>query len=255
MDLNKELQQIFIASLQNIFEEKFPAKFDVRQLKHLEIDNSINDIAIHFEIANQNINQKVYYFMDRKFTLNLIKCLINDIQAIDLNNDFILRIITELNNLIIKKKSLNSLIIKKKVTDKAENEYTITKPEIIKGYGSLLQDGKLSMSLFSFNSDKGDFSVGFLTEDSMNKIKDKNTGSKSPQKTYTQVFHSKESKDEFSGSGSLVSAVQLLELKRVVLSNLNEIKDLRGDSEFLLRKSKAITELSKIWFDILKEES
>ncbi len=252
MDLNKDLQQIFLVSLQNIFEEKFSTKFDIRQLKHLEIDSSINDIAVHFEIANQNINQKVYYFMDRKFTLNMIKSLISDIQTFDLNIDFILKIISELNNLVIQKKSLNSLIIKKKIPDN-ENEYTITRPEIIKGYGNLLQDGSLAMSLFSFNSDRGDFSIGFLTQESMNKIKDKNTNNKAPKKTYSPVFQGKENKDEFSSS--LASTVQLLEMKKVILTTLNEIKDLRGDSEFLLRKSKAVTELSKIWFDILKEES
>jgi len=265
MDLGKDLQTLYISSLQAILEDKFSAKFDIRHAKQLETDKCVNDIAVNFELQKTDSSQIIYFFMDRKFTLNLIQTFINEVDAMDLGSDFTVRIVNEVNNLILKKKLLNNLIINKSVPDKTDNGYSIGHTEIIKGYGTPLADGKVTMGIVTVNSNKGDLSVGFLTPESLKTIKEireSKNRNRSSKKSFSPVFQGKENdsqrepwrKDDFQGSGSIISTVQLLEIKRVVLSNLNEIKDLRGDSEFLLRKAKAVTELSKLWFDILKEE-
>jgi hypothetical protein len=254
MDLGKDLQPLYISTLQAILEEKFSAKFEVRQAKHLDTDKSINDITVHFDLIRPDFQQTIYFFIDRKFNLNLIKTFINEIDSLDLNSDLTARIINEVNHLIMKKKLLNNLIIKKKISDKTENEYSIGHTEILKGFGTPLSEGKVSMSVISINSNKGDLTIGFLTPESMKNIKERGENSQSSKKSYNKVFPGKEKKEDFQGSGIIISTVQLLEIKRVVLTNLNEIKDLKGDAEFLLRKSKAVTELSKLWFEIMKEE-
>ena len=53
---------------------------------------------------------------------------------------------------------------------------------------------------------------------------------------------------------SFLNASQLLEIKHVLLTTLTEIKDLRGDQEFLLRKANTLTELSKVWLELVKTE-
>src|SRR5947208_986297 len=117
MDLGKDLQQLYISALQSILEERFSAKFEIRPAKNLETDKCINDIAVHFELIRPDFHQKIYFFIDRKFNLNLIKSMINEIETLDLNSDLTVRIINEVNHLIMKKKLLNNLIIKKKLSE------------------------------------------------------------------------------------------------------------------------------------------
>lgn len=253
IDFGKDLQEIFIPVLKNVFEEVFPSKFEIRNPKTIESDKNISDIGIHFELSNPQFSQKLYYFFDRKFALNLTKALIHELESLELNIDFILKIITELNSIISRKKlEENQLIIKNKKHFKSGFEYNFSKTEILKGYDSPFPDGKISMNLYKFISNKGEFFVGFLTSESMKEIKEKNN-TKNIKKGISHVFQ-KEDKQDLNSSNSLISTVQLLELKKIVLTNLNEIKDLRGDSEFLLRKAKAVTELTKLWFELLKEE-
>ena len=252
MDLEKEFQVFFSSLLKFVLEEKLATKFNLKAEKTIQYEKSISDITVSFELSKDNFNKKIYYFIDKKLMLNLTKEFINEIDALDFSLDLFLSVITELNSYILKNKLPEKVIIKKKATGKLENEYNISKLEIVKGYIDLAENEKVKLLVLPLTSAKGDISIGFA----QGIVKENTTSSNNSNNSSNKinVIKSKDNKEDFSAN-MMLSAVQLIELKRAVLTSLNEIKDLRGDNEFLLRKSKTVAELTKLWFEILKEEN
>lgn len=248
MDLEKEFQVFFSSLLKSVLEEKLATKFNLKTEKIIQYEKSISDITVSFELSKENFNKRIYYFIDKKLMLNLTKEFITEIDTLDFSFDLFLSVINELNSYLLKNKLPEKVIINKKTANKLENEYNISKVEIVKGYSDIPDHEKIKLLIFLLASPKGDISIGFAQD----LIKDTSSSSKISKKI--NVIQSKDSKEDFSAN-MMLSAVQLIELKRYVLTSLNEIKDLRGDNEFLLRKSKTVAELTKLWFEILKEEN
>lgn len=233
---SKEFQSFFVDSLKLLFEEKLSTKFNSKNPKIVEYQKNISDLTFTFNISKDNVIYKIYYFLDKKLILNLTKSFINDIDTLDIESDLFLHVINEINSNIVKSKISEKVIIRKKTKEKLESDYVISKSERV-----LENEKKLKLNLFTLSSSKGDISIGFQ-EDIINEIKN----------IKSDIFIEKSKKEDFANS--MISTVQLLEVKKNILTSLSEIKDLKGDNEFLLRKSKAIADLSKLWIDILKEE-
>lgn len=248
MDLEKEFQVFFSSLIKSVLEEKLTTKFNLKTEKIIQYEKSISDITISFELSKENFTKRIYYFIDKKLMLNLTKEFINEIDTLDFSFDLFLSVVNELNNYLLKNKLPEKVIINKKTANKLENEYNISKVDIIKGYNDIPENEKIKLLIFLLASPKGDISIGFAQDI----IKDNINSTKNSKKI--NVIQNKDNKEDFSAN-MMLSAVQLIELKRYVLTSLNEIKDLRGDNEFLLRKSKTVAELTKLWFEILKEEN
>ena len=233
---SKEFQSFFVDSLKLLFEEKLSTKFNSKNPKIVDYQKSISDLTFTFNISKDNVIYKINYFLDKKLILNLTKTFINDIDTLDIESDLFLHVINEINSNIVKSKISEKVIIRKKTKEKLESDYIISKSERV-----LENENKLKLNLFTLSSNKGDISIGFQ-EDIINEVKN----------IKSDIFIEKSKKEDFANS--MMSTVQLLEVKKNILTSLSEIKDLRGDNEFLLRKSKTIADLSKLWIDILKEE-
>lgn len=233
---SKEFQSFFVDSLKLLFEEKLSTKFNSKNPKIVEYQKSISDLTFTFNISKDQVIYKIYYFLDKKLILNLTKSFINEIDTLDIESDLFLHVINEINSNIVKSKISEKVIIRKKTKEKLESDYVISKSERV-----LENENKLKLNLFTLSSNKGDISIGFQ-EDIIKEVKN----------VKSDIFIEKSKKEDFANS--MMSTVQLLEVKKNILTSLSEIKDLRGDNEFLLRKSKAIADLSKLWIDILKEE-
>lgn len=233
---SKEFQSFFVDSLKLLFEEKLSIKFNSKNPKIVEYQKSISDLTFTFNISKDHVIYKIYYFLDKKLILNLTKSFINEIDTLDIESDLFLHVINEINSNIVKSKISEKVIIRKKTKEKLESDYLISKSERV-----LENENKLKLNLFTLSSSKGDISIGFQ-EDIINEVKN----------IKSDIFIEKSKKEDFANS--MMSTVQLLEVKKNILTSLSEIKDLKGDNEFLLRKSKAIADLSKLWMDILKEE-
>jgi hypothetical protein len=233
---SKEFQSFFVDSLKLLFEEKLSTKFNSKNPKIVDYQKNISDLTFTFNISKDNVIYKINYFLDKKLILNLTKTFINDIDTLDIESDLFLHVINEINSNIVKSKISEKVIIRKKTKEKLESDYIISKSERV-----LENENKLKLNLFTLSSNKGDISIGFQ-EDIINEVKN----------IKSDIFIEKSKKEDFANS--MMSTVQLLEVKKNILTSLSEIKDLRGDNEFLLRKSKAIADLSKLWIDILKEE-
>jgi hypothetical protein len=231
------LYESFVKVFHNIVEDKFSTDFELSSKKEVDsFDMSTKDITFEFDFINHDFNQKIYYFIDKKFARNLFSAVIEEVNATELDNDLTTKIINLLNN---------------KISDKINNDLKINC--FIKN-GELLTDIKnhISLSVYYLSSLKGSIFIGFVNKtkpaiDNNNLHFSKKTSGSIFQ---NQIIQIKEKKDE----SSLISAVQLLEIKKQVLMSLSEIKDLKGDPDFLLRKAKTVSELSRLWFDISKEE-
>lgn len=229
------LYESFIKVFHVVNENIFSTNFNISEKKDIDNLSKINkDIIFEFDFINYDFEQKVYYFIDKKFARNLFSYTIDDIPVKDMETDLTPKIISSLNEKVIHKIK-NDL----KIDCYIKNE-------------QLLADIKneINLSLYYLSSLKGNIFVGFL-----NKVKPKIEENLYSSKKFSgnyqnQIIQIKEKKDE----SSLISTVQLLEIKKQVLMTLSEIKDLKGDPDFLLRKAKTVSELSRLWFDITKEE-
>lgn len=232
----KEFQSFFVNNLKILFEEKLSTSFISKAPKDIEYKKSLSELTFTFNISKDKVLHKIHYFLDKKLILNLSKVFINDIDTLDFESDLFIHIINEINLTIVKNNISEKVIIRKKTKDKNENSYQVSKSERV-----LENEDRIRLTVFTLSSNKGDISIGFEEE----VIKEKSN-------IKTELFIEKSKKEDFANS--MMSTVQLLEVKKNILTSLSEIKDLRGDNEFLLRKSKAIADLSKLWLDILKEE-
>lgn len=232
----KEFQSFFVNNLKILFEEKLSTSFISKAPKDIEYKKSLSELTFTFNISKDKILHKIHYFLDKKLILNLTKVFINDIDTLDFESDLFIHIINEINLTIVKNNISEKVIIRKKTKDKNENSYQVSKSERV-----LENEDRIRLTVFTLSSNKGDISIGFEEEI----IKEKSN-------IKTELFIEKSKKEDFANS--MMSTVQLLEVKKNILTSLSEIKDLKGDNEFLLRKSKAIADLSKLWLDILKEE-
>lgn len=236
MDLEKELLELISPSIKNLLEDTLESKFSIEKYKAIESNKLISDICFIFDLIKQNKSKTVFYFIDRKMMLNLIKVFSEKINNLDFNIEFLFSVIQELNLLIEQK--LNNIIIKK--TTYKDPEYQIVNREIIKGHQSQLSEKNLTFKTVFLSSDRGDFIIAIPNE--YKKTKEVKT---TENKNYDLTEQSK----------SVLSAVQLIEMKKNVINSISEIRDLRGDADFLIRKAKAINDLTRMWFDINKEES
>ncbi|MFN8577802.1 MAG: hypothetical protein U0354_13185 [Candidatus Sericytochromatia bacterium] len=229
------LYESFIKVFHVVNENIFSTNFNISEKKDIDNLSKINkDIIFEFDFINYDFEQKVYYFIDKKFARNLFSYTIDDIPVKDMETDLTPKIISSLNEKVIHKIK-NDL----KIDCYIKNE-------------QLLADIKneINLSLYYLSSLKGNIFVGFLNK-VKTKIEENLYSSKKFSGNYqNQIIQIKEKKDE----SSLISTVQLLEIKKQVLMTLSEIKDLKGDPDFLLRKAKTVSELSRLWFDITKEE-
>lgn len=232
----KEFQSFFVNNLKILFEEKLSTSFISKAPKDIEYKKSLSELTFTFNISKDKVLHKIHYFLDKKLILNLSKVFINDIDTLDFESDLFIHIINEINLTIVKNNISEKVIIRKKTKDKNENSYQVSKSERV-----LENEDRIRLTVFTLSSNKGDISIGFEEEI----IKEKTNIKK-------ELFIEKSKKEDFANS--MMSTVQLLEVKKNILTSLSEIKDLKGDNEFLLRKSKAIADLSKLWLDILKEE-
>lgn len=236
MDSEKDLLELIAPSIKNLLEDTLESKFSIEKYNTIESNKLISDICFIFDLIKQNKSKTVFYFIDRKMMLNLIKVFSEKINNLDFNIEFLFSVIQELNLLIEQK--LNRIIIKK--TTYKDPEYKIVNREIIKGHQNQISDHNMTFKMCFFSSEKGDFIVAIPTQ--YQKTKEvKNT----ENKNYDLTEQSK----------SVLSAVQLIEMKKNVINSISEIRDLRGDADFLLRKAKAINDLTRMWFDINKEEN
>lgn len=231
----------FVKAFHSIVEDKFSIDFELSPKKELDSLSMPKDVTFGFNFSNNDFNQKIYYFIDKKFARNLFSAVINEIESRELDNDLTPKIINLLND---------------KVVNKLNNDLKIN---AYAKEGSLLTDlnneieKDISLSVYYLSSLKGGVFIGFVNKskpviDNSNLYYSKKTSSGNTFQN--QIIQIKEKKDE----ASLISTVQLLEIKKQVLTSLNEIKDLKGDPDFLLRKAKTISELSRLWLDISKEE-
>lgn len=236
MDLEKDLLELITPSIKNLLEDTLESKFSIEKYNTIESNKLISDICFIFDLIKQNKSKTVFYFIDRKMMLNLIKVFSAKINNLDFNTEFLFSIIQELNLLIEQK--LNHIIIKK-ATYK-DSEYQIVNREIIKGHQNQLAENNITFKTCFFSSDRGDFIIAIPLQYQKTKIV-----KSSEAKSYDLTDQSK----------SVLSAVQLIEMKKNVINSISEIKDLRGDGDFLLRKAKTMNDLTRMWFDINKEES
>jgi len=230
----QEIEEIYKLSLKNLLEEILLTKFNQKESKNIYTDKNINDFSIIFELNYKNNVFKILYALDKKLIINLMKVFIDKLESFDISNDLILSIINEFNLYLAKKNFLdNNIILQNKKNNKDIN-YSFSKMEIIKGYDNFIPFGKLNISIYPLYSIKGDFILGFInSEISISKEE--------------KIFINKKSKE------NILSTVELLEIKKSIISSINEIKDLKGDNDFLIRKAKALSELSRTWLEINKE--
>lgn len=235
MDNIRDLLDLVSASIKEILEEKLEAKFSLGKIKTIETNKLISDICFNFTIVRKDKKQELFYFLDRKIMLNLIKHFSEQLNNLDFNTDFLLSVIQEFNIFLFDQK-LNNFIIKKKTIDKSD-EYQFLKISILKGHEHIISEQNIIFKSYFLSSNKGDFIVAIPLE------YQKNTEKK-------EIKHS--IKDQ---SQAVLSAVQMIEMKKNILTSINEIKDLRGDGDFLLRKAKIINDLTNTLFEITKEEN
>lgn len=232
----------FIKTFQSVIEEKFNTEFELTNKKDLDPLNLHKDITFVFDFITNEFNHKIYYFLDKKFARTLFSVVINEIESKELNNDLTPKIINILNEKVISKLNKDLSL---QALAKDGNLITNINTELNKD---------LLLSFYYLSSLKGGIFIG-ITKSSKNIIENSNlyfSKKASNSNSYqNQIIQIKEKKDE----SSLMSAVQLLEIKKQVLTSLNEIKDLKGDPDFLLRKAKTISDLSRLWLDVSKEEN
>ncbi|MFN8674191.1 MAG: hypothetical protein U0457_19175 [Candidatus Sericytochromatia bacterium] len=235
MDNIRDLLDLVSASIKEILEEKLEAKFSLGKIKTIETNKLISDICFNFTIVRKDKKQELFYFLDRKIMLNLIKHFSEQLNNLDFNTDFLLSVIQEFNIFLFDQK-LNNFIIKKKTIDKSD-EYQFLKISILKGHEHIISEQNIIFKSYFLSSNKGDFIVAIPLE------YQKNTEKKEIKQSI---------KDQ---SQAVLSAVQMIEMKKNILTSINEIKDLRGDGDFLLRKAKIINDLTNTLFEITKEEN
>lgn len=237
------LSESFVKSFHSFVEDIFSTGFELSKQKEIDASGLFKEITYTFDFGMEEINQKVYYFIDKKFARNLFSAMIIDIKNPEAE--------TDLTNKVIK-------LLNDKVLNKLNNELkmncTIKDSHLIKDTSKEFGKEKNTLSVYYLSSAKGGIFVAFTTRASFRKefVLDENM--KPNQNSYMQspIIQIKEKKDE---PFILSAALQLIEIKKQVLTSLNEIKDLKGDPDFLLRKAKTVSELTKLWLDIAKEEN
>ncbi|MEK7432890.1 MAG: hypothetical protein AABZ74_07145 [Cyanobacteriota bacterium] len=236
MENIKDWLDVISPSIKEILEEKLQTKFSLGKIKTIDANKTISDLCFNFEIKKNNYKQNIFYFSDRKIMLNLIKSFSEQLNNLDFNTDFLLTVMIEFNNFLFENK-LNNFIIKKKNIEKTD-EYQFSKINLIKGHENNISETNITFKSCFLSSNKGDFIIA-IPEEYQKKAE------KKEEKTYQLKEKSK----------SVLSTVQLIEMKKNILYSINEIKDLRGDAEFLLRKAKALNDLTKTWFELDKEDN
>jgi len=224
MKKNQTLE-VFKKTLKQTLEAIFQNDLTVENEKTFSGDKTINEYTVFFLLENKERVWKIFYTLDQNFLLSFLKLRIKDFELIDQEKVSLEKIFTELN---------------KSVLFSADKEFNKShyfhKPDIIRGIGKKLNEGNTVFNFIDFENKWGKFAMAF--EENEQPAKNSKKDSNSENKMNNQV----------------ISARQLLEIKHVVLTTLTEIKDLRGDPDFMLRKAKAVTELAKVWLEVVKEE-
>lgn len=228
----------FIQIFHDFIEDRFSSKFELSDQKEVGASKIAKDMIFRFDI--DNTDQKMYYFIDQKFARNLFSSMIDEIENPEADDNLTFRVIEILNNKILEKlnndfKTIHSIKNTKLIEDN-QSEFS--------------NDNQLLLTSY-LSSIKGSIFIAFTNQLIIKKDNIENNRKSQGVFLPNQIIQIKEKKDE----SSLLSAVQLIEIKKQVLTSINEIKDLKGDPDFLLRKAKTVSELTRLWLDIAKEEN
>lgn len=240
------LSDSFLKTFHSVIEDRFSTKFDLSDQRSLDASGMFKEITFGFDFSMADISQRVYYFMDKKFATSLFSAMISEIDNPQMDNDLTSKIINLLNT---------------KILDKLNNDLkmqcVIKNGSLIKETNQEFVNEKNNLSVAYLNSQKGSVFIGFVSKASVYKEEKKSEADYAKELEYSkkssggllqkQIIHKKD-------ESSLRSAVQLMEIKKQVLVSLSEIKELKGDPDFLLRKAKTVTDLTRLWFDISREE-
>ncbi len=231
------LSESFVKNFHNVAQDIFSLKFEISEQKEIDAGGLFKEITFTFDFGMEDISQKVYYFIDKKFARNLFSSMIIDIEDPQNEPDITSKIIKLFNERVLNK-----------LNNDLKMQCSIKNSLLIKDSSQEFNKGKNTLSVYYLSSPKGCVFIAFTTRASFKK--DTKEDSKIIKSNYTPIIQIKEKKDE----PFLLSTVQMIEIKKQVLMSINEIKDLKGDPDFLLRKAKTVSELTRLWFDVTKEE-
>lgn len=211
----------FYLGAKDVFEQMFKTRVNISQISNVETNVTIDDITVDLEIRSSNFTGRVYYFMSKAFVSHILNIMMGFMSDLDLESEMTKSALLELNN----------MITGKALTKLAEmgTNYNMSVPEVVIGKGVKMSETNLSLSLVTLDSSGSFFTIGFLTSSVENLVK---PSSKDNLK--------KDEKTNALDNKSLIN-----QFKDVTTNTINEIKDIKGEPNLLIKKGEIVANLAK----------
>lgn len=224
----------FYLGAKDIFEQLLNSKVNVSQINNIETENTLADVTVDLEIKSNNFTGKVYYFMDKEFVVNVLKVMIGDM-PLDFESEMTKSALLELNN----------MVTGRALTKLAEMGfiYNMSVPEIILGKGTQFSENSVSLSLVKLDTNINSFTIGFLTSSVEKLVRPKVTENQPQQRTRDPGV-SVSSASAVTVTDSTNNKSLFSQITEITLSSINEVKDLKGEPDILLKKGELITKLA-----------
>lgn len=275
MNLEFDFITPFYFGAKEVFEQLLKTTVNVSQINKIETNTTIDDITVKFDIKNEAFDGKVYYFMNKDFVLNILNIMIGNMIELDLESEMTKSALLELNNMITGKAIT-------KLSDMG-TEYKMSVPNIIIGKDISLGENPLSLSVVTLDSEKGAFTIGFLTSNVENIVRPGPKRADIDNKSLIEQFKNaniaslREISQLKTDNDSLIkkaeitlklannflqaknlpeyenSSETLNEIKNLLSVVLDELKVSRGNEDYTLKKNELISRLAKTVLDILLE--
>ncbi len=250
MNIEFDLITPFFLGAKDVFEQLFLSDVSVSEISTIQTDRTQTDITVSIEITSSSFSGKVYYFMEDSFVFTILNILLGYVPERDLNTEMTRSALLELNNMITGKALT-------KLSEMGTN-YNMSPPEIIDGKGSKMTMEPVSLSVVTLTSKQDKFTIGFLTE----RLEQVVTPSKLEDEGKMPITHRYKKYEESKGKDTPKSKSKekeeysndllVKDLKNLTIAAINEIKDLKGDHDFLLRKNEAVANLAKVLIKLVK---
>ncbi|MFN8670861.1 MAG: chemotaxis protein CheX [Candidatus Sericytochromatia bacterium] len=232
----------FYLGAKDIFEQLFKTNINVSDIKEIKTDSNIDDISVSLDLKSNTFQGKVYYFMSSSFVITVLNVMIGEIAELDLESEMTRSAILELNNMITGKALM-------RLSDMGTS-YNMGVPEITVGKGKKIFETPLPMSSVVLDNGREKFNVCFLTShvDKIVNVKRNVEEVKKPLPP-TISSNTEEKKEQPKVNTDNIDSY----LKNTLVSSIDEIKNLSGDNEFLLRKTQTIAQISDVLVKLLSK--
>jgi CheY-specific phosphatase CheX len=248
MNIEFDLITPFYLGARDVFEQLFLSDVSVSDISTLETERTPSDITVSIDITSTSFSGKVYYFMNDSFVFTILNILLGYVPERDLNTEMTRSALLELNNMITGKALT-------KLSEMGTN-YNMSPPEIIDGKGTQISLEPITLSEVTLTSKQDKFTIGFLTERldqvvTPSKLED---SGKPPISHRYQKYELSKSRPEPEPKKKEEYSNELIikDLKNLTIAAINEIKDLKGDHDFLLRKNEAVANLATVLINLVK---